>query len=45
MLLPEVERVAIPPSRKEAPGVDSLPAILLPLTGPEEFDLDVGFEG
>ena len=44
MLLPETERVAVTPSTKEAPGVDALPAILLPLAGPEEFDLDVGFE-
>ena len=44
MLLPEAERVAVAPSTKEAPGVDALPAILLPLAGPEEFDMDVGFE-
>lgn len=40
MLLPETERAAVPPSTKEASGVDVLPAILLPLAGPEEFDLD-----
>ena len=45
MLFSEVERTAVSPSTKEAPGIDALPAILLPLAGPEEFDLDVGFEG
>jgi len=44
ILLPETERAAVPPSTKEAPGIDALPAILLPLTGPEEFDLDVRCE-
>ena len=44
MLLPETERIAVAPSTKEAPGIDVLPAILLPLAGPEEFDLDVGRE-
>ena len=44
MLLPETERVAAHPSTKEAFGLDVLPAILLPLVGPEEFELDVGFE-
>lgn len=44
MLLPETERAAVPPSTEEAPGIDALPAILLPLVGPEEFDLDVGCE-
>lgn len=44
MLLPETERATVPPSNKEAPGIDVLPTILLPLAGPEEFDLDVGFE-
>ena len=44
MLLPEAERVAVAPSTKEAPGIDTLPAILLPLAGPEEFCLDVGSE-
>lgn len=42
ILLPEAERAAVPPSTEEAPGIDALPAILLPLAGPEEFDLDVG---
>ncbi|KAF9649195.1 DUF383-domain-containing protein [Thelephora ganbajun] len=40
MLLPETEQVAVSPSTKEAPGIDTLPAILLPLVGPEGFDLD-----
>ena len=44
MLFPETERAAVPPSTKEAPGIDALPAILLPLAGPEEFDLNVGCE-
>ena len=44
MLLPETEQVAVPPSTKEAPGIDALPSILLPLAGPEEYDLDVGFK-
>ena len=44
LLLPEKERVAVPPSAKEASAIDTLPAILLPLAGPEEFDLDVGSE-
>ncbi|KZV91485.1 DUF383-domain-containing protein [Exidia glandulosa HHB12029] len=34
MLSPESERVA------GAPGIDALPYLLLPLAGPEEFDLD-----
>ena len=44
MFLPETERASVPPSTKEAPGIDALPAILLPLAGPEEFDVDVGCE-
>ncbi|OCH96344.1 DUF383-domain-containing protein [Obba rivulosa] len=40
MLLPETERVAVPPSSVEAPGMDVLPYLLLPLAGPEEFDLE-----
>lgn len=42
--MPETQRAAVPPSTKEAPGIEALPAILLPLAGPEEFDLDVGRE-
>ena len=30
----------VPPSNLLAPGIDALPRILLPLAGPEEFDLD-----
>jgi len=44
MLSPDTERAAVPPSTKEAPGIDTLPAVLLPLAVPEEFDLDVGYE-
>ena len=44
MLLPETEQAAVPPSTKEAPGIDVLASILLPLAGPEEYDLDVGFK-
>ena len=44
MLLPEAELVVVTPSTKEAPGIDTLPAILLPLADPEEFGLDVGSE-
>ncbi|KAG6819178.1 hypothetical protein H0H93_014598 [Arthromyces matolae] len=40
MLSPESEKVTVPPSTTEAPGVDALPYILLPLAGPEEFDLE-----
>lgn len=41
MLSPDTELVAIPPSTQEAPGMDVLASILLPLAGPEEFDLEV----
>jgi len=40
LLAPEDERVTVPPSDIAAPGVNILPAILLPLAGPEEFDLE-----
>lgn len=30
----------VPPSNLPAPGIGALPHILLPLAGPEEFDLD-----
>lgn len=43
MLSPDTEKVAIPPSDIEAPGIDMLPYLLLPLAGPEEYDLEVGF--
>ncbi len=32
--------MVVPPSNIPAPGIDALPHILLPLAGPEEFDLD-----
>ena len=41
LLSPETERIAIPPSAVSAPGMDILTYLLLPLAGPEEFDLDV----
>ena len=41
MLSPDTEKVAIPPSTTVAPGMDVLPYLLLPLAGPEEYDLDV----
>ncbi|KAF8056064.1 hypothetical protein FPV67DRAFT_1533379 [Lyophyllum atratum] len=40
ILSPETIKVAVPPSATEAPGIDALPYILLPLAGPEEFDLE-----
>ncbi|KAJ8095027.1 Protein hgh1 [Marasmius tenuissimus] len=40
ILSPETERVAVSGSPTIAPGVGALPYILLPLAGPEEFDLD-----
>ncbi len=41
MLTPEDTLAAVPPSPVEAPGIDVLPYLLLPLAGPEEFDLEV----
>lgn len=41
LLSPETELVFVPPSEVKAPGVDALTYILLPLAGPEEFDLEV----
>lgn len=38
--MPESQTVLVPPSSLSAPGIDALPHILLPLAGPEEFDLD-----
>ena len=32
---------SVPPSTVLAPGIDALPYLLLPLAGPEEYDLDV----
>ncbi|THH32480.1 hypothetical protein EUX98_g1745 [Antrodiella citrinella] len=40
LLSPETVKVAAPPSTAGAPGMDILPFILLPLAGPEEFDLE-----
>lgn len=41
MLSPDSAQVSVPPLGLEAPGIDMLPYLLLPLAGPEEFDLDV----
>ncbi|EIN09451.1 cytoplasmic protein [Punctularia strigosozonata HHB-11173 SS5] len=40
MLSEQTTLVTVPPSTVEAPGVDALAYILLPLAGPEELDLD-----
>lgn len=40
ILTPESQTVLVPPSRFLAPGINALQHILLPLAGPEEFDLD-----
>jgi len=40
ILTPESQSVLVPPSSIPAPGIDALQHILLPLAGPEEFDLD-----
>ncbi|KAI0825747.1 DUF383-domain-containing protein, partial [Irpex lacteus] len=40
ILSPDTEKVSTPPSNIEAPGVNMLPYLLLPLAGPEEYDLD-----
>ncbi|PPQ85280.1 hypothetical protein CVT25_010053 [Psilocybe cyanescens] len=40
ILSPESSLVAVPPSKETAPGIDALPNLLLPLAGPEEFDLE-----
>ena len=41
LLTEDIEKVAVPPSTVEAPGINILPYVLLPLAGPEEFDLEV----
>lgn len=42
MLASDKENVKLATSAgPEAPGINALPAILLPLAGPEDFDLDV----
>ncbi|KAF8623119.1 hypothetical protein AX17_007553 [Amanita inopinata Kibby_2008] len=43
LLTPESTNIAVPPSNISAPGIDVLPYILLPLAGPEEFDLESTF--
>lgn len=40
ILTPESDTAIVPPSELRAPGIDALQYILLPLAGPEEFDLD-----
>lgn len=40
LLSTEDEQVSVSPSKIEASGVNILPAILLPLAGPEELDLE-----
>ncbi|KAF5342993.1 hypothetical protein D9758_013685 [Tetrapyrgos nigripes] len=40
MLNPEEVLTTVPPSKVEAPGIGILPYLLLPLAGPEEFDLE-----
>lgn len=41
LLAAETDAVAIQPGDPTAAGIDVLPRILLPLAGPEEFDLEV----
>jgi hypothetical protein len=41
MLKPEDEMVTIPPDTTEGKGMNLLSSLLLPLAGPEEFDLEV----
>ncbi|KAI0766657.1 DUF383-domain-containing protein [Trametes elegans] len=40
LLAGETEKVTVPPSTIAAPGIDILPYVLLPLAGPEEYDLE-----
>jgi hypothetical protein len=40
ILSPDSASVSVPPATSVAPGIDALPYILLPLAGPEEFDLE-----
>ncbi|KAF4611212.1 hypothetical protein D9613_006662 [Agrocybe pediades] len=40
ILSPETDQVAVRPSTVTAPGINALPYLLLPLAGPEEFDLE-----
>jgi hypothetical protein len=41
LLSPESIKICIPPSTVEAPSIDILPYLLLPVAGPEELDLEV----
>jgi hypothetical protein len=41
ILSPDSVVVSISPSKTTAPGIDALSYILLPLAGPDEFDLEV----
>ncbi|KAG8892612.1 hypothetical protein FRB99_002585 [Tulasnella sp. 403] len=40
IISPEDVDADVPPSPKTAPGINAVPAILLPLAGPEEFELE-----
>ena len=40
LLTEDTEKVVVSPSTVEAPGINALPYIPLPLAGPEEFDLE-----
>ncbi|KAJ7233072.1 hypothetical protein C8J57DRAFT_1090772, partial [Mycena rebaudengoi] len=40
LLCQDSANVSVPPSVTVAPGIDALPYLLLPLAGPEEFDLE-----
>ncbi|KAG9309887.1 hypothetical protein JVU11DRAFT_9917 [Chiua virens] len=40
LLSPDTDKVAVPPTTTVAPGIDTLPYVLLPLAGPEELDLE-----
>ncbi|KIK07853.1 hypothetical protein K443DRAFT_152820 [Laccaria amethystina LaAM-08-1] len=40
ILSPESVLVSVPPSKLQSRGIDALPYLLLPLAGPEEFELD-----
>lgn len=41
MLSSENDLISIPHSKRQALGLNVLPRILLPLAGPEEYELDV----
>jgi len=43
LLSPESTQISAQPSNLLAPGIDVLPYLLLPLAGPEEYDLEVRF--